>query len=141
MFYSNGLNQSYLSEIADWILARSGKPAAPTFDMSHSEPLVGLPKAVNPSQPSKKFSYLPMEYYVAYDEVPSGISTKVFAKLEEIFAALPESQKPSDVDVAHLKSLLMVLSETSRYHVSLIEELHTEAFFSLFEGGKNSSYS
>jgi hypothetical protein len=133
------LNQSYLSEIADWILARSGKPAAPTFDMSRSEPFVGLPKAANPSQPTKKFSYLPMEFYVAYDEVPSGISTKIFAKLEEIFAALPVLLKPSDVDVAHLKSLLAVLSETSRYHVSIIEELHTEAFFNLFDGGKTFS--
>ena len=109
------MNQSYLSQIADWILARSGKPAAPTFDMSRPDPLVGMPKGSSSVLPAKKFTYLPMEYYVAFDEVPAGIAAKVFSKLDEIFVALPESEKLSEGQIGFIRLLLSTLSETSRY--------------------------
>jgi phospholipase A-2-activating protein len=55
-----------------------------------------------------------------YDDVPA--STKLFAKLIEFNELVDSEVKLSQTDIEDLESVMKVIRETSRYHVSVISE-------------------
>ena len=73
--------------------------------------------------PPKKYLYLPVEQYVAYDEVPVGLVGKILPKIEEVISALPGNQTLADADVDAVKSLVTLIGETSRYYY-LLQYVH-----------------
>jgi len=132
-----GLQQSYLSQIADWVTQQVGSRSAPTFDMSapgngngsSSEgssrsdsgsvpaPLVGQPTSLPPTPPKHRF--LPLGHLLNFTDVPNGLQSKLLSKLIELNAEVgPEALSSSElVDV---ERLVGTLADTSHYHSTSI---------------------
>lgn len=132
----NNLPQTYLGQIADFIMNRSGQQAAPTFDLaagngSNSSAPAGNASAHQPSftpasgvlgtaastatttASTPVSSHFPSTTYSYYSDVAPA--AKVLAKIREFNA---DSGVLSEVDVSNLSSLLGALEGTSYYHSS-----------------------
>lgn len=112
----HSLNQSYLSQIADFIAARSGR-SAPTFDMS-SQALAA---------PTPAFAHIPVRTFCYFEAVPANLETKFLDKVVEFNSGEPNAL--SDIHVTNLKSLLATLADTSHYHSSRIRSVEVEPVF------------
>jgi hypothetical protein len=111
----NSMEQHYLSQIADWIIARTGQSnsSAPTFDLSSSSASTATATASTTAgkyenKPKKTYQYIPVQNCLFYDEVISNLVDKVFPKLEEFNKSLPGScictyQLINDYSFVHIK--------------------------------------
>lgn len=113
----NGLNNSYLSQIADWI-SKEAK-SSPTFDMSESVAAASTSTAsVAPSGPqlSRKATV-----FITFDDITSGFKGKALGKIEEFNQ--PEASLVA-AEVGIIEGLIKILVETSYYHSSKVLEGH-----------------
>lgn len=149
----NQLDQNYLSQIADFITARAGKPSAPTFDMSDpsssssssssggNHPM-DVVEDSSSKRPRHNYTLLPLQAYFSYEDIPSGLRTKFMAKIRDFntaFAAGGEGGEGgggdgrgvlTETDLGVLEDCLGVLADTSHYHSSRLPKntiavLHT----------------
>ncbi len=113
---TNQLEQSYLSQIADWITARAG----------HSTPTLGAgPASAGPSRAAtvtpmssptiSRFS-LRLTTFLTAEEVPAV--AKLLAKVVELNAAAASPLSESQMEL--VSSTLSTLGDTSHYHSSAI---------------------
>jgi hypothetical protein len=142
----NQLDQNYLSQIADFITARSGKPSAPTFDMSSgasssssssssSGSGSGHPMEVDmvdnqdTSASSKRarhnYTLLPLQVYFSYEDIPSGLQTKFMTKIRDFNSAFAAAGGDArgvlpEADLLVIEDTLGVLANTSHYHSSRV---------------------
>lgn len=115
----NELQQSFLAQIADWILQRSGRQETPTLGGVVGDPtaIVGPDNAYRSSSaPSagsgaegNGFTNTLLGYKTVSDIPPLG---KLLAKIQEFSEAT--------TDVQNMESMIGVLQDTSRYHVSTV---------------------
>lgn len=118
------LQQNYLSQIADWIMTRTGKPAptignVPSSFVDFTKMNSPTPSVAGSSSPTPSMS-APMlvftnsiQGYVVFDEAPNH--SKMFGKIQEFSQAkynLNENQ------LSVIESTLQVLSNMSHYHSS-----------------------
>lgn len=118
----NNLEQSYQSQIADWITARSGQEA-PTLGMevsnsgssgASSSGSEGASAA--PSGPTFAFKLIT---FTAFDDVPAN-KEKLFAKIVEFNASA--SPCMTEGDLSGVSACLSTLCATSHYHSTSIPE-------------------
>lgn len=123
----NMLDQNHLRQIADFILARRGQPAAPTLDMTQgavsgytSGSSIGAPSTATISD----YDYLPVRVFVSFDEVPNV--QKILAKVSELNTSIETGHSESTASILtssnlqSLEDLLVVLADTSHYHSSSV---------------------
>jgi len=145
----NSLDQNYLSQIADFITARAGRSAAPTFDMSQptasssssssSHPMEvvasGQGNGGNNKRPRHNYTLLPLKVYFSYEDIPSGLQSKFMTKIRDFntaFSASSDGTKGvlSEDEFGVIDATLGVLADTSHYHSSRVPKniysvLHT----------------
>jgi len=133
----NQLHQSYLGEIVEWITSRSGQ-SMPTIGQDTSQSI----DALFPVVAKKQFSF-ETKAIAYYDDIPA--TNKLLAKLIEFNELVVTEMKLSQADIEDLESVMKVIGETSRYHVSVIREAqvsclvrpvlcwNTECCFPLFD--------
>ena len=148
----NQLDQNYLSQIADFITARAGKPSAPTFDMGQPSSssssnassssgsgshLMDLVDDTSSKRPRHNYTLLPLQAYFSYEDIPGGLQTKFMAKIRDFNSAFAASVDGStgrgvlsETDLSVLEDCLGVLADTSHYHSSRLPKntvavLHT----------------
>ena len=116
----NQLHQSYIGEIVEWITSRSGQ-SMPTIGQDASQQSSNLPSTTSaPTVVAKKLFSFETKAIAYYDDIPA--STKLFAKLIEFNELVDSEVKLSQADIDDLESVMKVIRETSRYHVSVISE-------------------
>ena len=116
----NQLHQSYIGEIVEWITSRSGQ-SMPTIGQDASQQSNNLPSTTSaPTVVAKKLFSFETKAIAYYDDIPA--STKLFAKLIEFNELVDSEMKLSQADIDDLESVMKVIRETSRYHVSVISE-------------------
>ena len=116
----NQLHQSYIGEIVEWITSRSGQ-SMPTIGQDASQQSNNLPTTTSaPTVVAKKLFSYETKAIAYYDDIPA--STKLFAKLIEFNELVDSEVKLSQADIEDLESVMKVIRETSRYHVSVISE-------------------
>lgn len=116
----NQLHQSYIGEIVEWITSRSGQ-SMPTIGQDASQQSSNLPSTTSaPTVVAKKLFSFETKAIAYYDDIPA--STKLFAKLIEFNELVDSEVKLSQADIEDLESVMKVIRETSRYHVSVISE-------------------
>lgn len=150
---ANGLGQHHLSEIADWVTARSREaPGAPTFDLSaggiacassssgSGQPaaLVGLPgassspfpapAASSPSNPT--LGALPLAIPLTFDEVPSGLSAKLGPKVAQLNASVSHGAL-SSAQLELVSQLINTLADSSHYHSTSVTAPQLSALVAL----------
>ena len=134
----NELDQNYLSQIADFISSRAGKSHAPTFDMSDPAPSsssssypMEIEETVSDSNLNKRqrhnYTFIPLQVYFSYEDIPSGLQSKVMTKLRDFNSSFNASSgggkgtlTESELNV--LDGTLGVLSDTSHYHTSRLHQ-------------------
>ena len=135
----NGLQQSYLQEIADWIIQRTGQQT-PTFDLSaprattQPQPLVGQPTnttAVNTNR------LLPLRTMYFFSDVPSGLRSKLVSKLQDLNSTAPPTQALTSSEFECVVSLAATLENTSRYHASEISTTEVAAALKMLNWSSN----
>jgi len=118
----NQLHQSYIGEIVEWITSRSGQ-SMPTIGQDASQQSNNLPSTTSaPTVVAKKLFSFETKAIAYYDDIPA--STKLFAKLIEFNELVDSEVKLSQADIEDLESVMKVIREASRYHVSVISETH-----------------
>ena len=121
----NQLHQSYLGDIVEWITSRSGQ-SMPTIGQDASQqqssnlPTTTYTPAHTPAVTAKKQFSFETKAFVYYDDIPA--SNKLLGKLIEFNELVESEVKLSQTDIEDLESVMKVIGETSRYHVSIISE-------------------
>lgn len=115
----NGLDQSFLAQVADWVIQRTGQ-TAPVLGSVPSAPsaVVGDPtKTASSGGHASKL--LPLTTYFFFDDVPSGLRGKLLPKLQDMNGgAGKDALSASDFDL--VVSCAATLEATNRYHSSEI---------------------
>ena len=133
----HGIDQSYLSQIADWIIARQGQSSQPTIDMSSAGTMGG---SVDQPQlaaetPPPKYTYLPVTNHVTFDDIPKELSSKLLPKLNDVYTS-------SSCSISgDIQDLLAVLEKTSSYHVSELPTAGVRALDTLIQEASATSSS
>eukprot|EP01041_Mallomonas_annulata_P006848 gene6848-13870_t len=159
----NMLNQGYLSQVADWITARTGRGGAtPTIDLgatpSGPVPLVGMPTGSSSySSSSSSYSsgptarpgvprggatgkYIPLQIPITFEDIPSGLNAKIIPKIESMNASTAVEMKLNSEDMRLIAELTDVLGATSRYHVSIIKAVHLNAVLKMLNWSKENIF-
>ena len=136
----NGLQQSYLQEIADWIIQRTGQQT-PTFDLSAPkanagvQPLVGLPS--NTSANASANRRLPFRIMYFFSDVPNGLQSKLVSKLQDLNSTAPPAQALTSNEFDCVVTLAATLENTSRYHASEISSIEVAAAVKMLHWSPN----
>eukprot|EP01038_Epipyxis_sp_PR26KG_P006801 gene6801-9316_t len=114
----NQLPQSYLGQIADWIVARAGKDV-PTIGQSSSVSNTSNYNYV-PSVPATKTFSSILSVYAIFEDIPPR--TKIFSKIQEFNSIYSEdtNKSLSNDDLNAIDTILATLSNTSRYHATTV---------------------
>lgn len=122
----NELEQGYLSQIADWIIARSGPnapSATPTLDSPAAAAMTYPPPTPTPVVHSNSNAF----QYVTFGDVPKELAKKWMTKVEAWnaeYSASGANCVMSGDELNNIRACCTVLSEQSYYHSSRISS-HT----------------
>jgi len=119
----NGVNQTFLRQIADWIAARAGKNV-PVLDMearSGGYGGVGGSGSSSGMGAVKTYQCFPVRAFVVFDDIPSGFQAKVVPKIKEFnLMAADAGVALNDADVDLINKAVGTLVDTSHYHSSVV---------------------
>jgi phospholipase A-2-activating protein len=111
----NSLGQNYLSQIADWVMTRSGQ-TVPTLGTAGGATNTQQTQQYVSSGPTFSFKLVT---YFTFEDIP--VATKLFAKVTELNQAETRvAAKLSERELELVYSTLSTLCDTSHYHSSVL---------------------
>ena len=114
---TNSLNQSFLRQIAEWIVSNAGKNV-PTIGTDFNTPVVSN---------NSSFKTIPLNTIVPSDDIPSGFKLKVVLKIKEFNT----DGKLTDEEITAIEYLIDILQDLSHYHSSNVNASYLNGLFKI----------
>lgn len=114
---TNSLNQSFLRQIAEWIVSNAGK----------NVPTIGTDLNSTVVSNSINFKTIPLYAIIPSDEIPSGFKVKVISKIKEFNV----DGNLTDEEITTIEYLIDILQDLSHYHSSNIYPSHLTGLFKI----------